>query len=55
MGAISSLSSLPVLREFLDDSNRSVRETCEIAIARIEWEQSDEGRRHSEVSQNEHP
>ena len=53
MGAIGSASSLPVLREFLQDSNRSVRETCEIAIARIEWEQTDEGRRQREVKEDE--
>ncbi|EJC98949.1 deoxyhypusine hydroxylase [Fomitiporia mediterranea MF3/22] len=53
MGAISSASSILVLREFLDDSERTVRETCEIAIARIEWEQSEEGRRHLEARNKE--
>ncbi|KAF7346499.1 Deoxyhypusine hydroxylase [Mycena sanguinolenta] len=48
MGAISSSASLPVLQEFLTDSNRSVRETCEIAIAKIQWDNSDEGKRHAE-------
>ncbi|KAJ7175988.1 armadillo-type protein [Mycena filopes] len=48
MGAISASASLPILREYLTDSNRSVRETCEIAIAKIEWDNSDEGRRHAE-------
>ena len=47
MGAISSLSSLPILREFLTDSNRSVRETCEIALAKIEWDNSSEGQKHA--------
>lgn len=46
MGAISSSVSLPVLKEFLTDSNRSVRETCEIAIAKIEWDNSEEGQKH---------
>lgn len=48
MGAISSSASLPILQEYLTDSNRSVRETCEIAIAKIEWDNSDEGKRHTE-------
>ncbi|KAJ7644023.1 armadillo-type protein [Roridomyces roridus] len=47
MGAISASASLPILREYLADSNRSVRETCEIAIAKIEWDNSEEGRRHA--------
>ncbi|KAI0004575.1 deoxyhypusine hydroxylase [Russula compacta] len=45
MGAISSASSLPVLKKYLNDSNRSVRETCEIAVAKIEWDRSEEGQR----------
>ena len=44
MGAISASASLPVLREFLKDENRAVRETCEIALDRIKWANSDEGR-----------
>ncbi|KAJ7259607.1 hypothetical protein B0H12DRAFT_1108825 [Mycena haematopus] len=48
MGAISSSTSLPILQEYLADSNRSVRETCEIAIAKIQWDNSDEGKRHTE-------
>jgi len=47
MGAISSSSSLTILREFLTDSNRSVRETCEIALAKIEWDNSPEGQKHA--------
>jgi deoxyhypusine monooxygenase len=46
MGAISSASSLPVLKKYLNDANRSVRETCEIALAKIEWDHSEEGQRH---------
>jgi deoxyhypusine monooxygenase len=43
MGAISLTASLPVLEKYQNDSNRSVRETCEIAIAKIEWDHSEEG------------
>ncbi|KAF8073767.1 armadillo-type protein [Lyophyllum atratum] len=46
MGAISTSSSVPVLKEFLSDSERTVRETCEIAIAKIEWDNSEEGKNH---------
>lgn len=46
MGAISSTASVPILREYLSDPNRSVRETCEIALAKIDWDNSDEGRKH---------
>lgn len=49
MGAISSSASLQILKEFLADSNRSVRETCEIAIAKIEWDNSEEGRKHQQT------
>ncbi|KAI0926845.1 deoxyhypusine hydroxylase [Taiwanofungus camphoratus] len=46
MGAISSRSSVPVLQRYLSDPERSVRETCEIALAKIDWDNSDEGRKH---------
>lgn len=46
MGAISSTTSIPILREHLSDPNRSVRETCEIALAKINWDNSEEGRKH---------
>jgi deoxyhypusine monooxygenase len=52
MGAISSSASLPVLKEFLTDSNRSVRETCEIALAKIEWDSSTEGKIHASALQS---
>jgi len=44
MGAISDPSSLAVLREYLLDPQRVVRETCEIAVAKIEWDNSEEGK-----------
>jgi len=46
MGAISDISSVPILKEFLADSERTVRETCEIAIAKIEWDNSEEGQKY---------
>ena len=53
MGAISSSSSLPVLKRYLNDSNRPVRETCEIAIAKVEWDHSEEGQRHRASTSDE--
>lgn len=53
MGAISSTASLPVLKKYCGDSDRAVRETCEIALARIEWDNSDEGRRHHSTATDE--
>lgn len=44
MGAISDPSSLEVLRPFLKHENPSLRETAEIAIAKIEWDNSEEGK-----------
>ena len=46
MGAISSESSIQILKRYLNDPNRSVRETCEIALAKIEWDNSPEGKAH---------
>jgi deoxyhypusine monooxygenase len=46
MAAISLTTSLPVLKKYLNDSNRTVRETCDIAIAKIEWDHSEEGQQH---------
>jgi deoxyhypusine monooxygenase len=46
MGAISDPSSVPILQEYLTDPERTVRETCEIAMAKIEWDNTEEGKRH---------
>lgn len=43
LGAISSEGSLPTLRKFLNDPAREVRETCEIAVAKIEYDHTAEG------------
>lgn len=53
MGAISASKSIPVLKKYLSDSNQSVRETCEIAIARIEWDNSEEGQLHKAATKDE--
>lgn len=44
MGAISDPSSLPVLCPYLTHPDRAIRETCEIAVAKIEWDNSPEGK-----------
>ncbi|KAK7056908.1 deoxyhypusine hydroxylase [Paramarasmius palmivorus] len=53
MGAISSADSIPILKEFLADPERAVRETCEIAIDRIQWEQSEEGKKVTDTLKDE--
>jgi deoxyhypusine monooxygenase len=45
LGAISSPSSLPILRAYEADADVSVRETCGLAIKKIEWDNSEEGAR----------
>lgn len=44
LGALSSESSLPLLRKYIDDPAREVRETCEIAVGKIEFDHSEEGK-----------
>ncbi|KAJ3987902.1 Deoxyhypusine hydroxylase [Lentinula detonsa] len=53
MGAISITESIPTLKEYLSDPDRSVRETCEIAIARIEWDKTAEGANTEEAMKDE--
>lgn len=47
LGAIGDLGSLELLKELRDQKEevKEVRETCEIAVARIEWENSVKGRK----------
>ena len=44
MGAISSPSALPVLKKYLHDDDVSIRETCHLAINKIELDNSEVGR-----------
>ncbi|KAJ9119196.1 hypothetical protein QFC22_003688 [Naganishia vaughanmartiniae] len=49
LGALSSLQSLDLLKRYKGDESRSVRETCEIAVAKIEWDHfTDEGRQRKQ-------
>lgn len=48
LAALSSAPSAPLLRQYLHDPHAAVRETCEIALAKIEWDASDEGRQFEE-------
>lgn len=52
LGALGDEGSLEILRRMRDDAGEKevVRETCEIAVERIEWEHS--GKRHSEKLKN---
>ena len=55
MGAISSVQSIPKLKEFLIDQRQEVRETCEIALAKVEWDNSEEGKAETTKSQGDTP
>ncbi|SOV08475.1 Deoxyhypusine hydroxylase [Ustilago sp. UG-2017a] len=44
MGAISDPSVLPLLEQYCKDSDVSVRETCELAISKITFDNSAEGK-----------
>lgn len=48
LGAISATTSIPLLQKYLNDADRSVRETCEIALEKLKWDDSEEGRDHWE-------
>jgi deoxyhypusine monooxygenase len=37
LGALTHTDSVPLLTKFLDDPSEVVRQTCELAIARINW------------------
>ena len=57
MGAISSPSALPVLQKYLHDDDISIRETCHLAIHKIELDNSEAGRREQalrELREKEH-
>ncbi|GAA5957848.1 hypothetical protein JCM21900_001286 [Sporobolomyces salmonicolor] len=45
MGAIGDEAALPVLRTHLTHENPAIRETCEIAVDKIEYDNSEEGRK----------
>jgi len=51
LGAIGSAEALPVLQEFVSDPDRSVSETCVIAIDRINWAQSSEAKNFKDPSE----
>ncbi|KZV95504.1 ARM repeat-containing protein [Exidia glandulosa HHB12029] len=42
MGAISAQSAVPILEKYLNDPERAVRETCEIALDKIKWDHSNQ-------------
>lgn len=44
MGALSTPEALPILQKYLRDPDVSVRETCQLAIQKIELDNSDTGR-----------
>jgi len=44
LGALSSVESIPLLRKYTTDEEQCVRETCEIALDKIEWDRSEEAK-----------
>lgn len=51
MGAISSPDALPVLNQYLHDPDVSVRETCHLAINKIQLDNSDTGKAEQQVKE----
>ncbi|GAA5943970.1 hypothetical protein JCM3775_004726 [Rhodotorula graminis] len=52
MGAIGCDEALPVLRKYLSHPNPAIRETCEIALDKVVFDNSDEGRKQAD---NQYP
>lgn len=46
------VSSLPCLEKYINDPSVVVRETVEIAIPRIQWAQTEEGKAHKAMYDN---
>lgn len=44
MGAIGDEAALPVLKQHLNHESAAIRETCEIAVDKIEFDNSPEGK-----------
>lgn len=40
LGALGSTGSLPLLEKHLQDDSQVIRETCELAVARLKWQTS---------------
>lgn len=40
LGAIGDMASIPVLKKYLDDEEKVVSQTCELAIEKILYEES---------------
>ncbi|GAA5929144.1 hypothetical protein JCM10213_004995 [Rhodosporidiobolus nylandii] len=45
MGAIGDAAALPVLRKYLTHANKAISETCEIALDKVVWDNSEEGKK----------
>ncbi|GAA5974107.1 hypothetical protein JCM11641_003438 [Rhodosporidiobolus odoratus] len=45
MGAIGDEAALPVLRKYLKHDLAAIRETCEIALDKVLWDNSEEGKK----------
>ncbi|GAA6000879.1 hypothetical protein JCM10207_004703 [Rhodosporidiobolus poonsookiae] len=45
MGAIGDAAALPILKKYLTHENPAISETCEIALDKVVWDNSDEGKK----------
>jgi deoxyhypusine monooxygenase len=52
LGAIGSIESLEVLKEFSSDAAIEVAQTCQLAVKRIMWTQTDEAKTHETGTYN---
>ncbi|GAA6030031.1 hypothetical protein JCM8097_009223 [Rhodosporidiobolus ruineniae] len=52
MGAIGDAAALPILEKYLTHPNKTISETCEIALDKVKWDNSEEGKNAEE---NQYP
>lgn len=52
MGAIGSLESIPLLEKFLNDPSEAVKETCELAIDKIRYDNDPKNKEEKENSKS---
>ncbi|KAH7337086.1 deoxyhypusine hydroxylase, partial [Rhizoctonia solani] len=50
LGALSAESAIPLLEKYLTCSERTVRETCEIALDKIKWDATPEGKAANQLA-----
>ncbi|CAE6480857.1 unnamed protein product [Rhizoctonia solani] len=51
LGALSAESAIPLLEKYLTCPERAVRETCEIALDKIKWDSTPEGKAANQLAE----